>query len=99
MSSDARPRMQRRRRAPRINAALTRDTAAHMIAGRADAPPHVLAVAEHLFTVVVLTVGSTPSLFDWHRSCGGGGRWGPMFSTLSERINEDESQKRVKLVD
>ena len=38
--------------------ALTRDTAARIIAGRADAPPHVLAVAEHLFTVVVLTAGS-----------------------------------------
>ena len=31
-----------------------------------------LAVAEHLFTGVVLTAGSAPSLFDWHRSCGGG---------------------------
>ena len=55
--------------------ALTRDTAERIIAGRADAPPHVLAVAEHLFTVVVLTAGSAPTLFDWHRSCGGGGRW------------------------
>jgi len=48
--------------------ALTRDTAARIIAGRADAPPH-------LFTVVVLTAGSAPTLFDWHRSCGGAGRW------------------------
>ena len=45
------------------------DTAARIIAGRADAPPHVLAVAENLFTVVVLTAGSAPTLFDWHRSC------------------------------
>ena len=54
--------------------ALTPDTAARIIAGRADAPPHVLAVAEHLFTVLVLTAGSAPTtLFYSHRSCGGRG--------------------------
>ena len=53
--------------------ALTPDTAARIIAGRADAPPHVLAVAEHLFTVRVLTAGIAPTLFYSHRSCGGRG--------------------------
>ena len=65
--------------------AWTRDTAARIIAGRADAPPHVLAVGEPLFTVVGLTAGSAPTLFDWHRSCGGGGRWAIPRFPLSVR--------------
>ena len=70
--------------------------AARIIAGRADAPPHVLAAAEHFLSQALphFLIGTAVAEAEVRRKMGQ-----PTFSTISESINEDESQKRVKLVD